>query len=412
VSRARKAIGGVSAVALLLAFLGAATVPAGSVVRSVRGFDGKTITVAGIGSAASGFAESDVGTLARLKRANDTNELKGIKFEYKGFADDKQDVATATSEVRRLVEQEGVFAIVPDLSAINPGPYLNAKHVPYIGWAFDNTYCSDTPTTKLYGFGFNGCLVPADPPFMPGGGYQTFYQYLSKKTGKKHPSIVLFSQDNQSGKHTAELQAVPARGVGLDVVYNKGVVPLQVSDYTPYVQQWLKADGGKQPDAINCLLATQCLPIWSAVKAAGYTGTFITSIYTDVLLKPLAGTVSYVSYNIEPNAGLTQLKKDLDAEKPGTQVTSSNAVAYFAADMLIQALKKVGKNITPEAVQKVLATQTWQIKGFVGPLKYPASTVVPQPFCQTVVEDADGTSWKAVVPFTCSTKTFKVKSTG
>jgi ABC-type branched-subunit amino acid transport system substrate-binding protein len=148
------------------------------------------------------------------------------------------------------------------------------------------------------------------------------------------------------------------------------------------------------------------------VKAAGYTGTFITSIYTDVLLKPLAGTVSYVSYNIEPNAGLTQLKKDLDAEKPGTQVTSSNAVAYFAADMLIQALKKVGKNITPEAVQKVLATQTWQIKGFVGPLKYPASTVVPQPFCQTVVEDADGTSWKAVVPFTCSTKTFKVKSTG
>jgi hypothetical protein len=147
---------------------------------------------------------------------------------------------------------------LPDFSAINPGWYLNAKHVPYLGWAFDNTCCSTKPTTKIYGVRFNRCLVPADPP-----------AHASWRTRRL------------------------------------------------------------RPDAINCLLATQCLPIWSAVKAAGYKGTF--------------------------------------------------------------------------------ANQTWQIKGFVGPVKYPASTVAPQPFCQTVVEDADGTSWKTVVPFTCSSKTFKVK---
>jgi ABC-type branched-subunit amino acid transport system substrate-binding protein len=38
-----------------------------------------------------------------------------------GFADDRADPTQATSEVRRLVTQEQVFSIVPDLSAVNPG---------------------------------------------------------------------------------------------------------------------------------------------------------------------------------------------------------------------------------------------------------------------------------------------------
>ena len=79
--------------------------------------------------------------------------VKGVKFQYTEFADDKEDPAVATSEARRLVEQVGVFAIVPDLSPVNPGPYLNQQHVPYVGFAFDGTYCSPKPTTQLYGFG-------------------------------------------------------------------------------------------------------------------------------------------------------------------------------------------------------------------------------------------------------------------
>ena len=73
-------------------------------------------------------------------------------------------------------------------------------------------------------------------------------------------------------------------------------------------------------------------------------------------------------------------------------------------------MKKVGKaKLTPEAVQKVLSTQKWQIKGFAGPSTYPASTVVASPTCTTVTEDTDGTAWKVVVPYACSAKMFKVK---
>src|SRR5205814_2199474 len=98
-----------------------------------------------------------------------------------------------------------------------------------------------------------------------------------------------------------------------------------------------------------------------AVKAAVFKGTFQTSLYSDLLLKPLAGTVSSSQYNASPNAGLTKLEADVDAVKPGTKLIGLNAAAYFSADMFIQALKKVGTNVTPEAVQQALATQTWEI---------------------------------------------------
>lgn len=374
-------------------------------VSESRGFDGTTITVAGIGSA-NNFAEADVGAQARFKRANDTDELDGITIEYLEFADDKQDPATATSEARRLVTQEQVFALVPNLSAVNPGPYLSQQHVPYVGYAFDNTYCTTEPDDSIWGFGFNGCLVPADPPVMPDS-YRHLYTYVSEKTGEDEPSIVLFSNDNQSGQNSVRFQSAGAEGAGFDVVYAEGVVPLATSDYSPYVQDWLSADGGDPPDAMYCLLSVQCLEIWAAVKAAGYEGTFQTSLYTDLLVGPLSGTVALASYNVEPNPGLTQMVEDLEAFEAGTKVSATNAPAYFAADMFIQALEEVGTNVTPEAVQEALANQTWEIEGFVGPITYPDSTVTSSPSCNMLLQ-SDGTAWTVLTPYDCSDKTHPV----
>ena len=115
---------------------------------SVRGFSDGTITVAGIGIAAQFDPGASIGAQARFKRANDDKEVKGITIDYKEFADDQQDPAKSLTESRRLVTQVGVFAIVPDLSDTNAGAYLNQQHVPYFGWAFDDTYCSPTPIDR------------------------------------------------------------------------------------------------------------------------------------------------------------------------------------------------------------------------------------------------------------------------
>jgi ABC-type branched-subunit amino acid transport system substrate-binding protein len=411
----RAAIGVGIITAIVASSLVAAGVGSAGAAPSVRGFDGSTVTVAGLGIAAQ-FANDPIGAQARIKRFNDTNEIKGVKIKYAEFADDKQDPATALSESRRLVSQDGVFAIVGDVSQSNPVDYFTQQHVPYFGYAFDNTYCSSTPNKAIWGFGFDGCLVPSTPSRI-GDLFSNTYKYVAQKTGKKDPTIALFSNDTQSGKNSTKFGTIAATGAGYKVVATNNQMPAPpVSDYSPYAQQMLTADNGKAPDAMLCLLSTDCISMWSLIKANGYTGTYITSLYADVLVKALSGTVANTPFVPldQTTPGLTQLKKDLDAFQPGAsaKIDTGTMAGYLSTDMFIQALKtaaKKGKSgITPENVQKAAANQTWEIKGLSGPTTYPQATVSAYQACSAEVI-SDGTAWKQVVPYSCSKKTYPNK---
>jgi hypothetical protein len=295
---------------------------------------------------------------------------------------------------------------------VNPGPFLAQQHVPYLGYGFDGTYCSPKPSTKVWGFGFNGCSVPSNPSVL-GDTYSGAYQYISKKTGKKNPTIVLFSNDNQSGKNSTRFGASSSTGAGFKVVYAKGSVPEITSDYTPFVTEWMTADGGKQPDSIFCLLATQCVPIWSALKSGGFTGAYWSPLGIDLFAKAFEGTIASSFFNTQPSPGLTKMKADFAAADAPATTPIFSEQTYFAADMFITAVKAVikksgTKGLTPESLQKYLSTQTWQIKGLVGPIKYPQSTVVPTPYCQELITSTGTAPWTVLLPYTCSSKTFKI----
>jgi len=374
--------------------------------KTSRGFDGHTVTVAGLGIKGQ-LPGAEFGAEGRIKRFNDTNELPGVKINYAEFADDKLDPATALSESRRLVTEDKVFAIVGDISANNPGDYFKQQHVPYFGWAFDNTYCTDAPSKDVWGFGYNGCLVPAAPKVMPDT-YANFYGFVSKQLNKKNPTVAEFSNDNTSGHNSTKYASFQLKGVGFNVVYAKGSVPLPpVSDYTPYVQQFMTSDGGHPPDAIVCLLAVDCIPIYKGLVAAGYKGYYFHNLYADTLAAPMKGSyasVTFTAFDI-PSDGYTQMKTDVAAIKPDYAIDTGVFAGYTSTDMFIQALKAAAKSggISPENVQAHAANQTWEIKGFAGPTKYPDSSVKPTPACNSLTY-SDGTSWKTVVPYTCSDK--------
>jgi ABC-type branched-subunit amino acid transport system substrate-binding protein len=380
-------------------------------VPSVRGFDGKTITVAGLGIK-SQLPTAETGAEARIKRFNDTNELPGIKIDYKELADDKQDPATALSEARRLVTQVGVFAIVGDVSANNPGQYFAQQHVPYFGGGFDNTYCSNKPSTSLWGFSDGGCITAANPSRVTDI-YHAMYTNVSKLTGKKHPTFIVVGNDNESGKNGGRVFAIAAQGAGFKVTDVQTNMPQPpVADYTPFVQAALKGDHGNPPDAMFCEAATQCLNLWQLLKASGYKGAFTHGLFTDILVKPFDG--SYVNNPVvnpaEPTAGNAQIRKDLDALKPGlsSNVDLGTEFGYASTDFFIQVLEKVKKNkmaITPENVQKVASTFTFELKGVKGPIQYPKATVMVYPACFSNFK-SDGTKWQTVVPYSCSTKTY------
>jgi len=403
-------------VAVVLTVAGGVTItasgPAGA-VRSVRGFDGTTITVGGFGIKAQ-LPTLETGARARFQRFNDTNEIKGVKIKMTEFADDGQDNATALGIARRLVTQTGVFAIVPNGSHNTPGTYLTQQHVPWFGGGFDATYCSAKVSTTVWGFGPSGCIVPSNPSFVTDL-FHTMYDYVSKQTGKKHPTFLSLGNDTDVGKDSTRIFAIAAQGAGFKVVAQQATMPITVSDYSPYAKALMTADNGNPPDSLFCAANTQCLGLWPLVEAQGYKGYFVHGLYADALVKAFKGT--YVNHPYpnfsQSSPGLTQMRKDLDAYQSGAaaKLDLGDVFGYTAADVFVTALKKAaakGKsNITPENVQKAASTLHWQMPGFMK-VEYPKATVMEFPAC-FANSKSDGTAWQPVNTWTCSSKTYSPK---
>ena len=139
-----------------------------------------------------------MGAQAYFNQINKTNYLKGVKIQFVTSLNDDGDPATTLTDARQLVTQDQVFAIVPDLSADNPGSYLASQGVPYVGGGYDSTYCSTTRTTSPSG-GTRPRLPRAVEPTGRLQYYDQFYAYVKSKTGSAHPTVALFSNDNESG---------------------------------------------------------------------------------------------------------------------------------------------------------------------------------------------------------------------
>ena len=393
---------------LSAAAVGVTTAQAGA--ATVRGFNGKTITVGAVWYAAD-FPNAQVGAQAFFSQLNKTNYLKGIKIKFDTYLNDDADPATALSAARQLVTQDQVFAIVPDLSDVNPASYLKSQQVPYVGGGFDYTYCSTNVSTSVWGFSTGGCLVPQSPKFMSNT-YRQFETYVAAKTDSAHPTIALFSNSGSSGSNSVRLATVSAKGAGFDVVYVKAPIPTVASDYTPYVEQIMTANHGKPPQAVGCQLTEQCIPMWAALKNAGFKGSYWSPLGVIAALdSAMAGTVTTSTFNNEPNPGLTTMQNAMDAVAPGTQLQGyANVPAYFAASLFATAVHLVQTKheaITPQNVQKALSTITWSIPGLAGPIKYPASTVAGTPYCTEFLAYSGGTT-KMIYPYSCTSKVFKV----
>jgi len=408
--RRKGRVGASVLLAVLLSAVAACTTSAQVGATTVRGFNGKTITIGGIWSTAN-FSGAQVGAQGYINQINKTNYLHGIKLKWAGYVNDAQDPATALSGVRQLVNQDKVFAVVPDLSAVNPGAYLTSQKILYVGGGFDFSYCSNKVTTSLWGYSAGGCLVPSNPPVVPDT-YGQFYSYVKAKTGSAHPTMAIFSNDNASGSNSARLSTVSARGAGFTVVYNQAKVPTTASDYTPYVQQLLSSNHGQQPQAIGCQLTAQCIPMWTALKNAGYTGSYWTPLGAIAALNSsMQGTVTIATFNNETSPGLTAMQNAMNAIVPGTQLTSySNVPSYLDTAMFATAVHTVQAKkqaITPANVRNVLSTIKWGIPGLVGPIQYPASTVAGTPYCTEFLAYTGGAT-QQVYPYACSYKVYKV----
>jgi hypothetical protein len=400
---------------VLAAALAASAVALGSLAAagtagaqgSVRGVTDSTIKVGGLGHVAF-YEEAGKTAKARFDLANENNELPGgRKIDYVGFSDDKSSADTNLSETRNLVDQEQVFGIVPVLSPAfgSAGTYLNQTKVPTIGWGISPAFCA---SGNKYVFGFTGCLVP-DPPTYPGNTWgeltDQYFKNQGVSTGAKGKTAAVIADNNDSGKSGVEVIAATAEAVGMKVVYKEAAVPpppAAVTDFTPYVQDIMTSNGGKPPDVVYLVVApTNVYGLGPALTQAGFTGVDTNAVaYAPALAGLTKGWQAFTQF-ATPEATSSEMQEIVANLKAAgiNQVGQPGIAGYLAADMFVEILKKVGKDLTPEKFSSVASKFKYQIPNVVGPTVYPAGFKAGSPCGQ--LAESNGSTYTVTADFKC-----------
>lgn len=405
----KRVVAVVVAAAMVGAF--AASGVAGARVRTdARGVTSDTITVGGLTD--NQQPEAVAGAQARLSAQNDAGGVNGRKFDYIGGQNDKGDVSQSLALGKQLVQQDGVFAVVPVVTpnAASAEQFFEQQKVPFFGWGINTGFYDNQ-----YGFGFTGAVVPPPPVTTAGSTWGDLLSQLYKNQGDakgaKGKTAAVISEDNDSGKTGAKVIGASAKYAGFKVVYQKAAIPAPpatVGDYSPYVNDIMTSNGGKPADAVLVVTSfVNVLGLSKALQAAGFTGVLTNAVAYDPRLTTTAkGQTVFTQFSVPEaapdNANMQKVVDTLEQYLPSDQpITQGVLAGYFSADFFVAAVKKAGKNLTPDSLQKAAAKMTYEVKDVVGPTPYPNAFKYGTP-CGALAQ-SDGSAYNVAVKYSCYT---------
>jgi ABC-type branched-subunit amino acid transport system substrate-binding protein len=383
--------------------VGADSAPAGA--ATVQGISGNTIKVGGVYDTTT-FAGAQNGFMARIDRANRTNELGKYKIQVIGLDADGGSTTTDLSDVQNLIERQGVFAVAPVITEGFQQPsatFAAQHHTTFFGTGFSNAFCS--PNT--YGISALGCAI--------GGKYvgtvavPTLAKALGKPTSQLRVAFAGLAVADGVTANNAYASAV--KYYGGKVVYNQAVIPVSGGNLAPIVNQ-IEAT---KPNVIWGVAGEQVIGFEAAVAASGYTGAVVDSaLYSPGLLN-ISAVAQAINHTYKATTSpilesqspyVVQMEKDYKAAGYSTaSITFGGEYAYMTADLMIAAMKKVAPNFGN--------LHTQMVNGFSYTSKDKGGQIYNYPFmfnaainCGGVVY-VDGATYQVKVPQTCSSKWIK-----
>jgi branched-chain amino acid transport system substrate-binding protein len=379
---------------------------------AVRGVTDTSITIGGLASLTSPtgplFGNADVGAKARFARVNREGGIAGRKINYLPTVDDAADPSRDLDEARKLVLQQKVFSITPALSPVllpQTTDFLKDNKVPFVGWGITSGFCSND-----YAVGFNGCLLSGTA--VDNSLCRTVITGLNLP---KNVTVAYQGEDSAAQKNGRPQIIQCWADQGAKIVYKQNNVPTTaVTDYSPYAQAIMTSDNGKPPDVAMVVTSFgSTIGIASALKTAGFKGVIVDFIsylpgqldkLPDVA-KGLDGVYTTVQWQAQEFGGpsIDRIKADLKAVGADTNIDIATAASYWSADVLVQLLTKVGRDLTPDKVAALLKAG-WEYKPDdnppgLGPVKYPTGYTDPSG-CSSLVQHS-GTSYKPILTLTC-----------
>ena len=403
----------VVAIGSVIAVVPPGTSPGASAASSVRGVTNNQIVIGGLTYAQSwpGLAN---GAEARFAQVNRSGGIAGRKIKFIGALDDGGSAATNLANAQQLVEKDGVFAVSPVTSEnfqSSTAAFLNNNHTPYVGWGPFPGFC----LPNKYGYSWAGCEIGTFLG-LPGASYGVgTYELIAKLLKKPIKGLKLAFVFNDNGPGHASgssiVSLVSALGANASVEYVPASGGATV-DFSPYVADLVRSNPAAIVVFTDLVTVSEMTP---ALKAGGWTGPIVNGVgYLPGQLKSQPALAqelndSYALSTVPPNVDggpeLAQITKDFKAIHQTPDLGNAAQIGFYSADLLVQILEKVGRNLTQARFQKVASTFTYSPSngkyGTITNVTYPAAYTGPDTSCAAIVETV-GTSIKHAVPWTCT----------
>ena len=336
---------------------------------------------------------------AFFKMINEKGGINGRKINLISL-DDGYSPPKTVEMVRRLVEQEQVFALfntlgTPCNSAIHK--YVNAKKVPHLLLSTGATKWGD-PKHFPWTMGFNlsyqsegaiyaKYLIKNKPNAKIGVLYQNddygkdVLKGVEDGLGKAHAKMIVAKASYEVTDPTVDSQILTLQSSGADTFIN-----ITTPKFGAQAVRKAFDSGWKPLHIINNVSAS----VGSVLKPAGLdkaTGLLTLSYYKDP-----------TDPQWKDDPGMIEWRAFMNKYYPeGDQKDAGNLYAYISAQTMAQILEQCGDNLTRENVMKQAAS----LKDLKLPLLLPGMAINTSPtdffpFEQAQMRRFNGTSWEAI----------------
>lgn len=336
------------------AIVAAATMAASAAIAAEPGLTNDTIKIGSFGALTGpGYLYGKLpmnGVEVVFDEINKAGGINGRKLELVR-EDDRCDPTAAIGAVKKLIEQDQVFAIIGggcSNATFAAKDTLEASKVPTLIFASVHDGITEPPAANIFSTATTSTIES-----------QAQLTYAIEQGAKK---IAIISMRDSWGRarYTPLMEAFKAKGI--KPVADEELAP-DANDATAQVLR-LKASGA---DAVLMLLYPKPAAVFirDAQKlgfkplSLGQTGIADPAAFEEQVGVPGATanfrTISQVRYTPE-DPKMDKWRKLVEAKFPGDRLSVFNLFGIGSAEVLVEALKRGGKDITREKVVSALAT--------------------------------------------------------
>jgi branched-chain amino acid transport system substrate-binding protein len=333
---------------------------------------GSIVPTSGPSATLSGILD---GIKARFAKANAEGETGKRKLVLVN-EDDGADTARNVTAAQKLVEEEKVFAILPESAAGDAsGKYLHDEGIPAVGWQLGLALYGTYPNF----FGMQNANVKD---------IQTHYVARPieavKALGAKKIAVIGNSTGNAATFAKQNSDSVK-KTKGLELVYETTDIPTGTTEFGSVVDQ-IKQSGA---DTVYTTMAiTDGIALVNQLKQAGVVPKIIVfpGGYAPAVLNLPAFDNAYFSLEFAPLEttpephGITEYKKWMAQEFPNAALGQTTMVGWISGETMIEGLKAAGLSCpTRKAfINNLRLVKGYTADGFFPPLNF--ADVYNRPF--------------------------------